>query len=53
MSAELLTARAEVLNKGKTLGTTQADIRDARDRLIVHGTSSLAIGPAPALLVER
>lgn len=53
MSAELLTARAEVLNAGSTIGTTQGEIRDARGKLIVHGTSSLAIAPAQNMLNER
>jgi uncharacterized protein (TIGR00369 family) len=53
MSAETLTARAEVLNAGTTLGTTQGEIRDAKGRLIVHATSSLAIAPAHTLVQER
>jgi uncharacterized protein (TIGR00369 family) len=53
MSAELLTARADVLNAGQTIGTTQGEIRDAKGRLVVHATSSLAIAPADALLKER
>ena len=53
LSAELLTARAEVLNMGTTLGTTTGEIRDAKGRLIVHATSTLAIAPASALVRER
>jgi uncharacterized protein (TIGR00369 family) len=53
VSAELLTARAQVLHKGTTVGATQGEVRDARGRLIVHGTSSLAIAPASALLNEK
>ncbi len=53
MSADRLTARGEVLNLGKTLAATQGEVRDARGRLIVHATSSLAIAPAHALLQER
>lgn len=53
MSSERLTARAEVLNAGKTLGATHGEIRDAKGRLLVHATSSLAIAPAQALLEER
>jgi len=53
MSAEMLTARAEILNMGKSLGATQGEIRDAKGRLIVHATSSLAIAPAQVLLLER
>jgi len=53
MSAEMLTARAEILNMGKSLGATQGEIRDAKGRLIVHATSSLAIAPAKLLLEER
>ena len=53
MSAEVLTARAEVVNAGKTIGTTQGEIRDARGKLIVYASSSLAIGPAQAFLKER
>lgn len=53
VSSEQLTARAQVLNAGSTLGTTQGEIRDARNRLIVHATSTLAIAPASSLLRER
>lgn len=53
LSAERLTARAEVLNMGTTLGATAGEIRDAKGRLIVHATSSLAIAPANALVRER
>lgn len=53
MSAETLTARAEILNAGTTIGATQGEIRDAKGRLIVHATSSLAIAPAHALVQER
>ena len=53
LSAEKLTARAEVLNAGKAIGTTQGDIRDAKGRLIAHATSSLAIAPAHTLVRER
>ncbi len=53
VSAQMLTARAEILNQGKTLASTQGDIRDAKGRLIVHATSSLAIAPAAAFLEER
>jgi uncharacterized protein (TIGR00369 family) len=53
LSAERLTARAEILNIGTTLGATAGDIRDAKGRLIVHATSSLAIAPASALVRER
>ncbi|MFN2449525.1 MAG: PaaI family thioesterase [Candidatus Baltobacteraceae bacterium] len=53
LSAELLTARAEVLHVGTTLGATSGEIRDAKGRAIVHATSSLAIAPAAALLNER
>lgn len=53
LSAQRLTARAEVLNMGTTLGATAGDIRDAKGRLIVHATSSLAIAPASALVRER
>ncbi len=53
MSSELLTARAEVLNAGKTLGATQGEIRDANGRLIVHATSSLAIAATDSLITER
>lgn len=53
MSAETLTARAEILNAGATIGTTQGEIRDGKGRLIVHATSSLAIAPAHTLVQER
>jgi uncharacterized protein (TIGR00369 family) len=53
VSSERLTARAEVLNAGKSLGATQAEIRDAKGRLIVHATSSLAIAPVESLITER
>lgn len=53
MSAESLTARAEILHMGRSFGATQGEIRDAKERLIVHATSSLAIAPADALLKER
>lgn len=53
LSAERLTARAEVLNMGTTLGTTAGEIRDAKGRLIVHATSTLAIAPASSLVRER
>ncbi|HET9095029.1 MAG TPA: PaaI family thioesterase [Candidatus Baltobacteraceae bacterium] len=53
LSAERLTARAEVLNMGTTLGATAGEIRDAKGRLIVHATSSLAIAPAKTLVRER
>ncbi len=53
MSSELLTARAEIVNMGSTIGTTSGEIRDARNRLIVHATSSLAIAPAASFLKER
>jgi uncharacterized protein (TIGR00369 family) len=53
MSAELLTARAEIVNAGATIGTTQGEIRDAKGRLIVHATSALAIAPAHSLVQER
>lgn len=53
LSAERLTARAEVLNMGTTLGATAGEIRDAKGRLIVHATSSLAIAPASVLVKER
>src|SRR5579871_5497217 len=53
VSSEKLTARAEVLNAGKSLGATTAEIRDARGRVIVHATSALAIAPVDALITER
>ena len=53
MSAGKLTARAEVLHHGATLGTTTGTIVDSRGKLIVHATSSLAIAPVDALLKER
>ncbi len=53
LSTELLTASAQVLNAGKTFATTHGEIRDAKGRLIVHATSSLAIAPASALVRER
>ena len=53
LSAQLLTARAEILNMGNTLATTAGEIRDAKDRLLVHATSALAIAPASALVKER
>jgi uncharacterized protein (TIGR00369 family) len=53
MSAERLVARAEIVNAGTTIGTTQGEIRDAKGRLIVHATSSLAIAPAHSLVQER
>jgi len=53
ISAEMLTSRADVIHRGKSFGTTQGEIRDARDRLIVHATSALAIAPASAVLQER
>lgn len=53
LSAERLTARAEVLNMGSTIGTTTGEIRDAKNRLIVHATSALAIAPASSLVRER
>lgn len=52
-SSEKLIARAHVIHAGSTFGTTQGEIRDARGKLIVHATSSLAIAPAAALLRER
>jgi uncharacterized protein (TIGR00369 family) len=53
LSAEKLTARAEVLNMGTTLGATHGEIRDAKGRLIAHATSSLAIAAAGSLVRER
>ncbi len=53
MSADELTARAEVLHQGTTLGTTAGEITDARGKRIIHATSSLAIAPADALVKER
>ncbi len=53
MSSDTLTARAEVVHSGTTLGATQGEIRDAKGRLIVHATSALAIAPAHALVQER
>ncbi|HEY9180428.1 MAG TPA: PaaI family thioesterase [Candidatus Baltobacteraceae bacterium] len=53
LSAQLLTARGEILNVGSTLATATGEIRDARDRLLVHATSALAIAPASALVKER
>jgi uncharacterized protein (TIGR00369 family) len=53
LSTQLLTARAEIINAGKTFGTTQGEIRDSNGRLIVHATSSLAIASAAALVQER
>lgn len=53
MSAGRLTARAEVVHMGSTIGATQGEIRDARGKLIVHATSSLAIAPAHTLVKER
>lgn len=53
VSAELLTARGEILNMGKTLGTTTGEVRDSKNRLIVHATSTLAIAAASALVQER
>ena len=53
ISSEKLTARAEVLNAGKSVGATQAWIRDAKERLIVHATSSLAIARVHDIVMER
>lgn len=53
MSAELLTARADVIHAGRTLGSTQGTIVDARGKTIVHATSSLAIAPIETLTAER
>lgn len=53
LSAEQLTARAEVINAGTSIGTTQGEIRDAKGRVIVHATSALAIASASALVRER
>ena len=53
MSAKLLTARAEVLNSGQTIGTTQGNVRDTNGRLIVHATSSLAIASAHRVTKDR
>lgn len=53
MSAEKLTARAEIVHAGMTLGATQGDIRDGKGRVLVHATSALAIAPAEALVQER
>lgn len=53
VSSERLTARADVLHHGTTVGTTTGDIKDARGKRIAHATSSLAIAPAAALLKER
>ena len=53
LSCEVLTARAEVLNAGASIGATQGEIRDVKGRLLVHATSSLAIAPASALVRER
>jgi uncharacterized protein (TIGR00369 family) len=53
LSAERLVARAEVLNAGTSIGTTQGEIRDAKGRLILHATSALAIAPASSLVRER
>lgn len=46
-------ARGEVLNAGRTLGTTQATVRDAENRLIAHATSTLAIADASTYLTEK
>lgn len=53
LSAERLTARAEIVNVSKSLGTTMGEVRDANNRLIVHATSSLLIAPADMLVRER
>jgi uncharacterized protein (TIGR00369 family) len=53
LSAQRLTARAEVLNMSTSLGTTTGEIRDAKGRLIVHATSALAIAQASAVVKER
>lgn len=53
LSAELLTARGEIVNMSKSLGTTMGEIRDNKGRLLVHATSSLAIAPTTSLVQER
>lgn len=53
LSAELLTARAEIVNMSRSLGTTVGEIRDNKNRLLVHATSTLAIAPATSLVQER
>ncbi|HZT12605.1 MAG TPA: PaaI family thioesterase [Candidatus Baltobacteraceae bacterium] len=53
ISSEKLTARAEVISMGKSIGATQAEIRDAKGKIVVHATSSLAIAPVEALTTER
>lgn len=53
LSADRLTARAEIVNIGKTLGTTMGEIRDSKNRLLTHATSTLAIAPATSLVQER
>lgn len=53
VSSERLTARAEVIHHGTTLATTTGEVKDARGKVIVHATSSLAIAPAQALLKAR
>lgn len=53
LSAERLTARAEIVNMSKSLGTTMGEVRDANNRLLVHATSSLLIAPADMLVRER
>lgn len=52
-NAGRVVARGEVVNAGKTLGTTQASARDAEGRLIAHATSTLAIADAAAFLSDR
>jgi len=46
-------ARGEVVNAGKSLGTTQATVRDRDGRLIAHATSTLAIADASSFLKDR
>lgn len=53
LSAERLTARGEIVNISKSFGTTMGEVRDAKDRLILHATSSLVIAPAHTLVQER
>ena len=46
-AAGRLVATGRVVNRGRTLGLTEAHVRDADDRLIAHATSTcMALRPA-------
>jgi uncharacterized protein (TIGR00369 family) len=52
-SDEVLTCRGTLINMGRTVAATEARVTTAAGKLIAHGTSSLAILDAQALMQSR